>query len=267
VSRIRSIKPEFFLHEELANLPPLHRLLFVGLWTLADREGRLEDRPRRIKVEILPYDDCNADQMLHDLDAAGFIVRYATSDGRNAIAIPGFKTHQMPHYKEAPSSIPPPSNDNSTLTQRQPDVEPTSTQPYAVVDLTLPTGREGKGREGSRKGKESATSTSADVDPLFARWSQGYESSTGKPYVHQKRDFVQLSSLRRQLPDPEIAERMARCFETRWCWRDSAMTLAQFCAQAAKFVPTKSRDGPGVTARVASHAEFDADPHDPKEPL
>jgi len=36
----------------------LARLLYPGLWMLADREGRLEDRPLRIKAEILPYDTC-----------------------------------------------------------------------------------------------------------------------------------------------------------------------------------------------------------------
>ena len=54
MSRIRSIKPEFFLDEELAELSPLTRLLFVGLWTLADCEGRLEDRPKRIRAQLHP---------------------------------------------------------------------------------------------------------------------------------------------------------------------------------------------------------------------
>ena len=54
--RARNIKPGFFENEELADLPPLTRLLYIGLWLLADREGRLENRPRRIKAQIFPYE-------------------------------------------------------------------------------------------------------------------------------------------------------------------------------------------------------------------
>jgi hypothetical protein len=70
------IKPNFFLNEDLAQCPPLARLLFAGLWCHADCDGRLEDRPRRIKVLVLLYDDCNPDALLHELHDRGFIVRY-----------------------------------------------------------------------------------------------------------------------------------------------------------------------------------------------
>lgn len=56
MGRNRTIRAGFFQNEILGALPPLARLLFVGLWTIADREGRLEDRPLRIAVEILPYE-------------------------------------------------------------------------------------------------------------------------------------------------------------------------------------------------------------------
>ena len=49
MARARNIKPGFFKNEFLAEMPCEVRLLFIGLWTLADREGRLEDRPKRIK--------------------------------------------------------------------------------------------------------------------------------------------------------------------------------------------------------------------------
>ena len=52
--RIRAIKPEFFTHERLAELSPIDRLFFIGLWTVADREGRLENRPQRLKGLFVP---------------------------------------------------------------------------------------------------------------------------------------------------------------------------------------------------------------------
>lgn len=43
---------------------------------MADRDGRLEDRPKRIRAEVLPYDDGNVDSLLSELHQAGFILRY-----------------------------------------------------------------------------------------------------------------------------------------------------------------------------------------------
>ena len=49
MARSRNIKPSIMANEELAELEPLSRLLFIYLWMLADKAGRLEDRPKRIK--------------------------------------------------------------------------------------------------------------------------------------------------------------------------------------------------------------------------
>lgn len=107
MARTRSIKPGFFRNERLCELPISTRVLFAGLWTIADREGRLEDRPKRIKVEIFPYDNVNVDEGLEELSQAGFIVRYEVGGG-HYIAIPTWKKHQNPHVKEVPSTIPAP---------------------------------------------------------------------------------------------------------------------------------------------------------------
>ena len=107
MARTRQIKPEFFKHERLADLSPLHRLLFIGLWTQADREGRLEDRPMRLKIELLPYEKCDVDAMLETLERHSdhLIVRYEVS-GKRYIKIPHFGKHQNPHPKEVSSELP-----------------------------------------------------------------------------------------------------------------------------------------------------------------
>ena len=107
MARARNIKPGFFANEDLAECEPLARLLFAGLWCLADREGRLEDRPKRIRAELLPYDMCDADDLLNQLQARGFILRYTHGEGR-FIQVLKFDSHQNPHMKEAKSSIPAP---------------------------------------------------------------------------------------------------------------------------------------------------------------
>jgi len=107
MARSRNIKPGFFKNEILAEIEPLGRILFSGLWILADREGRLEDRPKRIKAEILPYDNCDADNLLNQLAQSDFIIRYKV-DGCCYIQIVNFLKHQNPHKNEVASVIPAP---------------------------------------------------------------------------------------------------------------------------------------------------------------
>lgn len=103
--RARNIKPGFFKNEELAELGFFERLLFIGLWCLADREGRLEDRPKRIKMELFPCDNCDVEDGLNALESAGFIVRYVY-EKYIVIEVCKFKTHQSPHGTEKDSELP-----------------------------------------------------------------------------------------------------------------------------------------------------------------
>ena len=105
MSRARNLKPGFFKNEELAELPFEFRILFQGLWCLADREGRLEDRPKRIKAEVFPYDNVDVAVGLAELERAGFIARYA-ADNLPVIQVLAFGKHQNPHCKEAASTLP-----------------------------------------------------------------------------------------------------------------------------------------------------------------
>jgi hypothetical protein len=108
--RTRNIKPGFFENEELTSLTPLERLLFAGLWCWADREGRLEDRPRRIKTQILAYEDrCDINKMLDNLQNSpgNFIARYE-ANGSKYIQINNFRKHQHCHVDEQKSVIPAP---------------------------------------------------------------------------------------------------------------------------------------------------------------
>lgn len=149
MARTRSIKPGFFDNEILGDLPPLTRLLFIGLWCIADREGRLEDRPKRIKKALLGYDDVDSkdvDEMLQALHSNGFIYRYAIED-ENYIQVVNFSKHQNPHIKEKPSEIPPPPFDYTTegtyggikneSTVQAPDMHSTRTEEAGPITVNL----------------------------------------------------------------------------------------------------------------------------------
>jgi hypothetical protein len=116
MSRARNIKPGFFKNDRLAECDPLARILFAGLWCEADRDGRLEDRPKRLKAEYLGYDDCDADVLLSQLAARDFIKRY-TVEGNKYIQVLEFKKHQNPHVKEQKSTIPAPCKPGASQVQ------------------------------------------------------------------------------------------------------------------------------------------------------
>lgn len=112
MARARNIKPGFFKNELLAELSPWDRLLFAGLWCLADREGRMEDRPKRIKMELFPCDDYKVEEGLCNLEQSGFLTRY-TINGVAVISITNFIKHQSPHGTEKDSELP---DENGELT-------------------------------------------------------------------------------------------------------------------------------------------------------
>lgn len=105
MARTRSVKPSFFKNEHLAECEPMARLLFVGLWTLADSAGRMEYRPLRIKAELFPYDACDIVPLMKQLADRRFIVVYQIGD-KSYLEIPTFSEHQRCHPSETPEGFP-----------------------------------------------------------------------------------------------------------------------------------------------------------------
>lgn len=106
MARARNIKPALFKNELLGVADPLLTILFAGLWCLADRAGRLEDRPLRIKAEIFPYRDLPLfNGYLTELQRLGFIYRYLAEE-LPVIQIVNFAKHQNPHKTERLSDLP-----------------------------------------------------------------------------------------------------------------------------------------------------------------
>ena len=99
MARARNIKPAFFTNDELAEIPPLGRLLFIGLWNIADYKGCIEWREKRVKAQILPYDNCDIKKLAINLDKSGFI-RYYSDSEKVYLKVVNFSVHQNPHKNE-----------------------------------------------------------------------------------------------------------------------------------------------------------------------
>jgi len=146
MARIRTIKPEFFTSEDIVSLTPLSRLFYQSLWCEADREGRMEWKPRTFKLRYFPGDNCDIESMAQELIDAGLVIVYE-ANGKQYAEVPSFKKHQVINNREAESEIPPRvTNENHA--------------PFTRESGVLAEGKEGKGRE--RK-EGTTTLPSADV--------------------------------------------------------------------------------------------------------
>ena len=163
--RTRYLKPGFFENEYLAVLPAPARLLFAGLWLMADREGRLKDRPARIKGELFPYDNTNVAKHLTQLAEAGFIKRYEM-DGQRLIWIPTFLNHQKPYQHEPGSTLPPHPDDDG-----DPLVHQSSANDGPMSDTKV--GKEIGNSNSTRKSNEEREPSTPAGDP-----SSGFAGSS-----------------------------------------------------------------------------------------
>ncbi len=157
MGRIRTVKPELFRHEGLYELEhetglPI-RIAFAGLFTCCDREGRFEWKPRTLKLDVLPWDECDFSRVLDALMTRGFIKKY-TSEGREFGFIPSWHKHQIVNNREKDSELP-----NPEECQEVADASPTREARVTVIT-------QGKGREGERKGKgKEGEGESRDTPP------------------------------------------------------------------------------------------------------
>jgi hypothetical protein len=151
MARIRTVKPEFFTSDDICPLSPSARLLYIGLWCEADREGRMVWTPRGFKRRYLPDDQCDIDALCRELLDRDLVRLY----GEGLAYIPTFSTHQHVNPRETPSRLPePPPVPHAS--RRVTDASPHASSPVSDAQG----GREGKGKE--RKGS---------LAPIFERRS------------------------------------------------------------------------------------------------
>ena len=153
MARIRSIKPEIHLDEDLWDAEeetglPLFRA-FTGLWGQADREGRFEWRPRKLKAGVLPYSNDDFSRVLDALTTRGFVVRYKVGE-REYGWVRTFTRHQVINGREAASILPAPPDDVHKTSGATSASTPGGRVDDASSTREAHARGEGKGREGKR---------------------------------------------------------------------------------------------------------------------
>lgn len=213
MGRIRTVKPDLLRHEALfeaekASGLPL-RLAFIGLFTVADREGRFFWAPRKLKLDVLPYDeDVDFAAVMDALASAGFVRRYEVG-GKSFGCIPSFLRHQRPNIRETPSMIPP---DPQFETVPEVAAPPPCTCAHMHETALHVQESAGKGREYKEgKGKE--------YSELFDRFWTAYPR-------HQPSRFKAFQSFERLHPDAETLNQMVAWISAAKMsdqWRDPAL--------------------------------------------
>jgi len=228
--RARNIKPGFFENDLLVELPFEFRLLFIGLWTMADKSGRLEDRPKKIKMCVFPADDVDVHRGLTELHRYGFINRYEAV-GAQYIQIVNWEKHQRPHHTEKESVIPPSFNGDLTVNSRNQDGEnpPDSLIPDTLIHNTpLPP----KGDDDTKPKRKRATKDLGSYTPDFEKAWDAYPRKDGK----RKAFEAWQKALARDMP----AENMPAHIESRSFEQDWRKDDGQFIPHMATWL---NRDG------------------------
>ena len=110
MARIRTIKPSFWGDEKVSELSRDARLLFIGLMSFADDDGRFLASHQAIAGYVFPNDDdvtvAKLAKWLAEIESHGMIVLY--NGGRLKYgAFPRWSKHQKISHPQ-PSSLPSP---------------------------------------------------------------------------------------------------------------------------------------------------------------
>lgn len=177
MGRIRTVKPEAFTHEGLYELEiemglPI-RVGYMGLWTVADREGRFIWAPKTLKLGCLPHDILDFSRVLDALWTRGHIEKYA-SGGREYGFIPSWKNHQVINNRETPSVLPEPMPESilARLPTCEARVNDASSTPLVHAQ------GEGKGRE-----RIYDASSTRKYSPLEDLKSRGIDEQVAKDWL------------------------------------------------------------------------------------
>lgn len=167
MARKRQIDPGIWVSEQFTNLQdPWARLLFVGMFSNADDEGRLKASPAYLKMLIFPgeaFEPEKVQEWRQQIAEQGLIHVYTNgSDPTEYLCLPTWKQHQY-ISRRVPSHLPSPPEQLPHTSRTPPEQLPHTSAPDEVeVEVEVGTGIEvGTDNEDEVVGKEVALTTTA----------------------------------------------------------------------------------------------------------
>lgn len=172
MARIRTIKPEFWCSEQVAECSPTARLLFIGLWTFSDDGGVHPASLARIKMEVFPGDSITHEQVLdliEELKNNSLLVEYEVH-GKMFWQVTGWQHQKIdkPTYKH-------PRPDGVVPSTPRSAVADTSANDRRAISETSPPECNGEEEEKSKSKSKSTRGTRLPTDwgpsPEERKWA------------------------------------------------------------------------------------------------
>lgn len=185
--RIRTVKPDFWTDEKIGRLKREERLLFIGLWNLADDQGVIKNSSAYIKGQLFSYDDDlrtqTIDSWLASLINARMLVPFRF-EAEGYLCIRTFNEHQLINRpskekfsKELMSDV---KNTHGVLTE------------YSQQEGK---GKEGKGKEGKDPPEIIFPFLSEEFGLLWKNWKNYKKNEFKKNYKTSESEQAALSNL------------------------------------------------------------------------
>lgn len=192
MSRIRTVKPEFWTSEQVVECSPTARLLFIGLWNFCDDHGAHPYSIKTIKMEVFPGDEIKLsaiENWVNELLKNGLLKSYHIED-KQYLLVTGWHHQKIekPNYK-----YPLPQNfDDQSATSQLP-----------VDDHSTP-----EGSLMESKGKEEYTAE-------FLKFWEAYPKKSGS----KKSAFDNWKKLNGEKPELDV---VMSAIEAQIEWRKNA---------------------------------------------
>ena len=203
MSRIRSIKPEFWSSAQVMECSPMARLFFIGLWNFCDDDGRHPVSARTLKALIFPGDDIAAAATLGfvaELERNGLVETYEV-DGKPYLQVTGWRHQKID--KPQPSKYPPPPEAGA----KRPFDDHSSNDRRMVDDHSRRKGEEGKGKDLS----SSFSAGAGEREVLDAEPAEPAEPGPGPAAKRPEIDLGNVVPLGRDAFQAECRALMAGC--------------------------------------------------------
>lgn len=139
----RMITPEIWFNEKVSSLPHTGRLLFIGIFSNADDDGRLKASAKFLKAHIFPYDDDISSELIKELRdrcAQLGLIRLYTNGNQELLDIPGWREHQQIRKdRYTPSKLPnfEYSKDSMATNQQPPDNQLSTSGNHSIVKSSI----------------------------------------------------------------------------------------------------------------------------------
>jgi len=161
MARIRTVKPEFWTSEQIAECSTITRLLFIGMWNFCDDGGNHPASLKSLKMQVFPSDDIQLSEigtMIDELVKNELITQY-TVNNKDYWHVLGWKHQKIekPNYKH-PEYFP---------TNSKPIDDHSSNDSLPVDPVRESKGMEGKGMDINNKNNASEDFQKQDESHLY----------------------------------------------------------------------------------------------------